>query len=1015
VYALRRTWRGIALAAATAVALSPLSPLGGLGAAHAADTVPPATHCIDFDYFNDVYPGVGANSVFETVTLERFKYLLRDKSGNFAFVIGDPNDANTQATIGYINQVAKQYGISKIYNFTPKIDGGKWNLWNWNDLASVTGGAGLTYWKNEGPTSTTGGNPGSYFSTHTDDYLNKDTNPEFVRTDGVINGPYLFVYNKDRQVDVGGTATDDHIVSSLSDRKTATDLDTPAEVDAYKAEVLSVLDDVPAANYATNTAFQFWKDEANRRHNSTYADASIYGGDILTDEDNTDGWRVQPITYPEWIALLKKDGDIPFLFGGTWCHNTRAIVKDVNKDAQKYGVKKVYNFDYSLFSSSNGGTNYDHSRSSGTGITTGTGVDTRLLYPSQVYGQTVNTYLTNAVAEYGKVGQAGTPPNNPNYYYPDGDITKPIENAVRIQVGHFLTYNKNHVDSLGNPAPVVDQAIRQNDPGTNTEYMTEWWYVKGKDLPVGDPSYRGSSAAGSNALANQRAFAKEGIDDIEQVFRGFTDSLTSATTVTGVDSQVVKGSPVTLNVALDAENFTPYQSAQATGSGTPGTLVAKPRGWVRLLDSAGVEVARKRATRAGTTTFDLGVQATLGAAKYTVQYLGRGELIDPSSKVVTFDVVKPATTTALTGPESVTAGTEGVFTATVTPSTAAGTVTLAGLPGGAITGTLADGAATLTVPASVPSGSYTVKAVYGGDPENASSDSAERTVQVVANPSTTTLAGPTSTTFGEGGTFTATVTNGATGTVRLHGLPATIDATIVDHVATFTLPADLPVDGYQVHAEYLGDTQYGSSESATEALTVTKGPAELAASAPTKAYGAAGSVTVTVGGAAGIAPTGSVKVSEGTTVLGTKALAGGKVTITLPKTAAVKKHSLKVEYVGNDSYSSSTATVSFTVTKGTAKAPTFKPKGKVSAKKAGSATITVAAAAGLAKPGGKVKVTLTKGRSTKTVTAKLGGKGTVLAKLPKLTKGKWSVKVTYLGDGTYAARKAKAFKLTVTK
>ena len=64
-------------------------------------------------------------------------------------------------------------------------------------------------------------------------------------------------------------------------------------------------------------------------------------------------------------------------------------------------------------------------------------------------------------------------------------------------------------------------------------------------------------------------------------------------------------------------------------------------------------------------------------------------------------------------------------------------------------------------------------------------------------------------------------------------------------------------------------------------------------------------------------------------------------------------------------YAPSAVTVTFTVTKGSGLAPTFKPRGKISAKKAGAATITVAAAAGLAKPGGKVKVTLTKGRTTK--------------------------------------------------
>ena len=67
------------------------------------------------------------------------------------------------------------------------------------------------------------------------------------------------------------------------------------------------------------------------------------------------------------------------------------------------------------------------------------------------------------------------------------------------------------------------------------------------------------------------------------------------------------------------------------------------------------------------------------------------------------------------------------------------------------------------------------------------------------------------------------MTPGATGTATLHGLPTPIDATIVDHVATFTLPAGLPVGGYQLHAGYGGDSQYGSSESAVQQLTVGQG------------------------------------------------------------------------------------------------------------------------------------------------------------------------------------------------
>ena len=806
-----------------------LTPLVGVTTPAQADA-PTPTHGLDFDYFDEVYTDLGPDSVFETVTLERFKYILRSKPGNFAFLIGDPNDVNTQATIGHINDVAQDLGIEKIYNFTPKIDGGKWNIWNWQDLASVAGGNALNYWKNEGPTTATGGNPADHFTTHTDDYLNKDTDPQFVRDgDGVIEAPYLFVYNKDRKVDVDGTPTEDRIVSSLTDRLTPADLDTPGEVAAYKDKVADVLDDVPADEYAVNTAFEFWKDEANRRHSTTYADASLYGGEILDDSDAADGWRVQPITYPEWIALLKHDGDIPFLFGGTWCHNTRAIVKSVNKYAQQYGVKKVYNFDFSLFASSNGGSNHDHARSSGTNITTGTGADTRLLFPSNLYGQTVNTYLTNAIAEYGAVGQVGTPPNTPHYYYPDGDVTKPVENSVRLQVGHVLTYNRNHRDAAGNPAPVVDQAIRQKDDGRKTEYMTEWWFVKGRDLPVSDATWRGNAAAGSNALANQRAFAKETVDDIEQVFRGFTSNLPSTATVTGVGSQVAKGSSVTLDVALDAAGYAPYLSQNgASASADPATLVAKPRGWVRLLDAQGTEVARARTSRAGTISFPLGAQSTVGAKSYTVQYLGRGALIAPTTQTLSFEVVRPG--------------------------------------------------------------------------------------------SSTTLAAPSATAYGVGGTLTATVTAGATGTARLLGLPTAINAAVTGGIATFAVPANLAVGSYQVRVQYLGDAEHAPSESAARTVVVGKGQAG---------------------------------------------------------------------------------------------ATTFKVKGKVRPNKAGAATVSVATPAGLATPGGSVKVTLTKGKKKKVVTVKLAGAGTTKVKLPKLTTGVWKASLVYQGDATYQAGSPRTAKIKV--
>ena len=56
---------------------------------------------------------------------------------------------------------------------------------------------------------------------------------------------------------------------------------------------------------------------------------------VLTDADNAadGGWRVNQITYPELVDLLKNatDADAAILFGGTWCPNTRAVLPFVNK------------------------------------------------------------------------------------------------------------------------------------------------------------------------------------------------------------------------------------------------------------------------------------------------------------------------------------------------------------------------------------------------------------------------------------------------------------------------------------------------------------------------------------------------------------------------------------------------------------------------------------------------------------------------------------------------------------
>ena len=52
---------------------------------------------------------------------------------------------------------------------------------------------------------------------------------------------------------------------------------------------------------------------------------------VLSDSDNSaadGGWKVEQITYPELVDLLKSDtsANAVILFGGTWCPNTRPVL-----------------------------------------------------------------------------------------------------------------------------------------------------------------------------------------------------------------------------------------------------------------------------------------------------------------------------------------------------------------------------------------------------------------------------------------------------------------------------------------------------------------------------------------------------------------------------------------------------------------------------------------------------------------------------------------------------------------
>jgi len=494
----------LALAATSVVAAPLLAP-----AAAVAESPDLAVR----GYITETYPSLPEDNVFEVVTFERFEYLL-NKAGTYAFLVGNAADPKLQAEIAHINSVATGLGVEKIYLFDPKLDGEYVDVRN--------------YVPRTGENATVEGQVEALYTRVLTNNLNKDTSTVFDRTE---NDPYLFVYDKGHTESVGGVDTDDRIISALSETRTAAQLAEPGAVDAYKALVSSVFApvvDEGVAQLDTVSHFTFFTGEYNRRHTTDYTNAATHGGAIFTDETEDD-FVVYQLSYPELKYLLETPGDHVILFGGTWCHNTRAVVKQINALAHDNEVPVVYNFDLRIDGTS---SNNLHIRDSNSAL-------------SYLYGDLVTQYLPNLVTQYTTTNRIT--------YYPGGDRSATQKSVNRLQVPFLIEYNKDAVKA-GEKAPITRGWIKDNGNGTNTEYMTEWWYTQG---------LRGSATEGSNSHVNGVAFATEAVAAAGVFFTGYKAEQDAAATTLDVTTAFADGS---------TEFTTTVRSGSATATGAEGTV-----------------------------------------------------------------------------------------------------------------------------------------------------------------------------------------------------------------------------------------------------------------------------------------------------------------------------------------------------------------------------------------------------------------------------------------------------------
>ena len=225
----------------------------------------------------------------------------------------------------------------------------------------------------------------------------------------------------------------------------------------------------------------------------------------------------------------------------------------------------------------------------------------------------------------------------------------------------------------------------------------------------------------------------------------------------------------------------------------------------------------------GIATFSTG---TLSVAAHSLTAVYAGDTNDAASTsiAVTQTVNQALTTTTLTGsPNPSTFGQSVTLSATVSPSTATGTVTFKDGATSIGTGTLASGIATLST-STLSVAAHSLTAVYAGDTNDAASTSTAVTQTVTQAITTTTLTSlPNPSTFGQSVTLSATVSpSTATGTVTFKDGATTIGTgTLISGIATFST-GTLSVAAHSLTAVYSGDANDAAATSVAMTQTVNQ-------------------------------------------------------------------------------------------------------------------------------------------------------------------------------------------------
>jgi hypothetical protein len=393
-------------------------------------------------------------------------------------------------------------------------------------------------------------------------------------------------------------------------------------------------------------------------------------------------------------------------------------------------------------------------------------------------------------------------------------------------------------------------------------------------------------------------------------FSGSTSSALSQTVNQAATSTALTSSP---NPSIINQQVKFTATVTGANGGTPTGTITFHQGTTTVGTGSLVS---------GVATFNT-TYSTPGSRSLTAAYSGDGNYVASISAVHTQTVTKIPTTTTITS-SSNPSNFGGSVTFTATVSSGSGT-----LPNGEIvkfmdgttllgTGLLTSGTASLTTSA-LTAGTHKIRATYAGDSVFSGSSSLVLNQVVKGLPTTSSVVSSLSTSvYGQTITFTANVVTSdsgtATGAVTFKSGTATLGKrTLSGGMATFST-STLAVGIKSITVTYSGDTIYAASTSPAISQTVTKAASTTALSSLPNPSNLGGSVTFTITVTpqfTGV-PTGSVKLTLGTTLIGTVTLLNGTgsfTTTTLPHGADV----IKATYGGSANFTGSSGLITQTV------------------------------------------------------------------------------------------------------